>query len=227
VAKGCNDTVILTSAYDPADSRLLSFLSGVILYVLLWVTWHDTIRRSAAAPDADDFWDGSSGRTEYTRLGSGCRVKAPENRLQLVVLCLSFLVCEWELHPHFLWCIIWNTVSRRLLAILTKAHGHAGGWGGWGGGAVRCYRVNNTNSWSQASGKSRLVYCWNWANMYTPLPASHWLSDSQTWCFVFLIGSLHRLIWCQWPLAMQADSRLAGRGSISGAWASIVAGPHG
>lgn len=112
---------------------------------------------------------------------------------------------------------VWKFLLWVLLATPTKTLGGRG----------KKAQSQRADSGSQASGKSRLVYCWNWANMYTPLPASHWLSDSQTWCFVFLIGSLHRLIWCQWPLAMQADSRLAGRGSISGAWASIVAGPHG
>lgn len=32
---------------------------------------------------------------------------------------------------------------------------------------VRRLRVKDTDSWSQASGKSKLIHCRNWANLYT------------------------------------------------------------
>lgn len=76
------------------------------------------------------------------------------------------------------------------------------------GVGIRRHRVNNTDSGSWASGKSRLINYRIWANLHTALPASHWFS---TGC-LFLNGSLQH----QQSLAVQAYSRLAQGGSISG-----------
>ena len=82
---------------------------------------------------------------------------------------------------------------------------------------IRLCRVNDIDSGSQSSRKSTLLYYRNWANLYTPFPASD--------VTLFLVGSLHHLIQCQQSLAMPADSRSALGGSISYACNSIATEP--
>lgn len=85
---------------------------------------------------------------------------------------------------------------------------------GWEG----AQSMTQAGSWT--SGKSRLVYYRNRTNLIPSPPGSRGLSGSQMWCCLFLSGSLH-----QQSLAVPTDSRMSQGGSISGTYASIVAGP--
>lgn len=93
------------------------------------------------------------------------------------------------------------------------------------GGGVRTRRVNDPDSGSWASDNTKFVYYRNWANLYSSLPASQWISSSQLWHCLLLNVSLHCLIQCQWSLTMQTESRLAQGGSTRSARASLTAGP--
>lgn len=64
--------------------------------------------------------------------------------------------------------------------------------------------VNNTDSASQVSSRSGLVYCRNWTCLYPPLPVSHWSLASR--------GELSFLHWLHWTCAsVSAASAHGGR----------------